>query len=674
MIRKAFILLLCTITTVSISNAQVSYLGKQPGNATVVSEAQQAVLENDILKMEIRQANKKIRLAAFRDKVNKQAVTLPAGTPLFSLLLANGTLLTSNDFTLKDEVTAASLPGDPGERTEGRRADGKMVTAVLENAQTALQVEWKAELRNGSNYVRQTLSFTPGKEIDITKFRVISFPAAIPVKKQGTVDGSPVTYQTMFFAVENPLSKFEQSKTVSVLLLPRALPLVPGETFAVSSVWGVTPAKQLRRGFLYYLERERTNTYRQLLHYNSWYDLSYADRILNDSLCLDRIKVWGDSLITKRNVPMNAFLFDDGWDDYKTLWQFHKGFPDGFTNVRNAALQYGAGIGVWMSPWGGYDIRKPQRLEYGAKQNPPFETNENGFSLAGPVYYKRFSEVTADFIKKYNVSMFKFDGLGAGNGTGGVTGQYQKDVEAMLRLIHELRALKPDLFLSLTIGTWPSVYWLYHGDVIWRAGDDTGLGGKGPKRQQWMNYRDGQTYRNVVQRAPFYPLSALMYHGLCIADQGIPGKLEMDDKDIADEIWSFFATGTSLQEMYVNPHKLNTANWDCLKQAIEWARSKADLMPDVHWVGGDPAKDEVYGYAAWSEKGGYVSLRNPSDKKQSFEVDVARLFDIPDHAMTDYAFSNARKETGKEQPVAQGRHFTITLEPFEVKILDAVPL
>jgi hypothetical protein len=70
---------------------------------------------------------------------------------------------------------------------------------------------------------------------------------------------------------------------------------------------------------------------------------------------------------------------------------------------------------------------------------------------------------------------------------------------------------------------------------------------------------------------------------------GLPGKYELDEKDIADEIWSFFSTGTSLQKMYINPHLLSAASWDCLAKTIKWSRQNADILADIHWIGGDPA-------------------------------------------------------------------------------------
>jgi hypothetical protein len=268
--------------------------------------------------------------------------------------------------------------------------------------------------------------------------------------------------------------------------------------------------------------------------------------------------------------------------------------------------------------------------------------------------------------------MFKFDGVGAGNGAGAV---YQKDVEAFIKLLKELLKMKSDIYLSLTTGTWPSVYWLKYGDNIWRGGDDTNVMGKGSKRQQWITYRDADTYKNVVLRGPLYPLNSLMLCGICIADYGIPESFEMNDSDISDEIWSFFATGTNLQELYINPHKLNTANWDCLAEAGKWAKTNESLMTDVHWIGGDPSKEEVYGFAAWSKDKAYISLRNPSEVEKTFEVKTGSVFELPESVKDEFSFYDARAFVpgGNKQIFAQGKSFIITLKPFEVKIFDAVP-
>ena len=71
-------------------------------------------------------------------------------------------------------------------------------------------------------------------------------------------------------------------------------------------------------------------------------------------------------LVEKRGVKMDSFLFDDGWDDNRTLWEFNSGFPNGFTLLKKEAAKYHSGIGVWLSPFGGYAEAREQRLAFGS--------------------------------------------------------------------------------------------------------------------------------------------------------------------------------------------------------------------------------------------------------------------------------------------------------------------
>jgi hypothetical protein len=149
----------------------------------------------------------------------------------------------------------------------------------------------------------------------------------------------------------------------------------------------------------------------------------------------------------------------------------------------------------------------------------------------------------------------------------------------------------------------------------------------------------------------------------------------MNDKDISDEIWSFFATGTNLQELYINPHKLNTRNWDCLANAARWARENESVLVDTHWIGGDPFKGQVYGYASWSEDKGIISLRNPSSFEQIYEVVMDEVFELPDNVQDYYELYDIRAVRGlkKVQANYSGRSFTIYLAPFEHKVFEAIP-
>ena len=659
--------------TVQYSFSQVTYPGKLPGKAVALHSANLFSLENNVVKIVFEIKQDQLHLVNFRDKANSNSIDL---LPLkwFFLIMKDGEIISDKDFELVAQPLIKTIVPQKKSAKYSERLSGKSIEATFINRSFGLTINWEAKLTDAANYIQQRWSFHTKDTLPIVKYTMLEVPAA-SVLQDGTVDGTPLVFKQMFFAVEHPMSHNEINNDVAVSFLPTQNILHSSDSVVLTTVMGVTPANQLRRGFLYYVERERAHPYRPYLHYNSWYDLSWSDRKMEEASCLDRIRIYGDSLVKKRHVPLKAFLFDDGWDNDATLWQLSKNFPNGFTNMQHLAKNYGADLGLWISPWGGYDPSQSERLKYRRMQHPPFETNENGFSLAGPVYFKRFKEVTTDFIKRQGVSIFKFDGVGAGNGASGAGLDYQKDIEALLSLTKQLRTEKPDLYLSLTVGTWPSPYWLYYGDAIWRAGSDFGLKGKGSKRQQWITYRDGESFKNVVERAPLFPLNSVMLHGINIANVGYPAQLEMDEKNISDEIWAFFASGTSLQELYVNPHLLTTPMWDQLAAAAIWSQKNSDILQDVHWVGGDPEKDEVYGYAAWSPRKGVLSLRNPSDQPKTFIIDVEKIFELPKNSVSSYMFKDAiHMNVSSGLKAEKGKIFSVTLDPYELKIWDAIPI
>lgn len=651
--------------------AQPWFFSKNIGNVKAVIKPDAISLGNNVLSYKWLLKGNSIHADQFKNKLTNTNVQW-SNTDWFYVQLYDGTELNSGDFELVGPVVSQTIKANKKAIKKSETFAGKSIVAELIHRQSGLKIRWKSILKNGSNYIKQEFSFSTADSLRIDKIGLIQLPVNNNLTCNGVVAGSPITGNDMFFALEHPMSQFDTlAANTYGISIKRYIPLTTSE-LTFTAVCGVTAPDQLRRSFLYYLERERAVPYHHQLHYNSWYDISWVDRKMDEKQCLDRIQVFADSLIVKRNVKMDAFLFDDGWDNNQSLWKFNSGFPNEFKKLAETTHKYNANLGVWISPWGGYDDAKVQRLLYGQQQQPPFETNDNGFSLGGTNYYKRFFEVASSFVTKQGVSMFKFDGVGMGNGTEGANAAYEKDIDALLKLIPDLRSIKTDLYFSLTVGTWPSPYWLYYGDAIWRNGADTGLSGEGNQRQRWMNFRDAETYNNIVKRGPLYPLNSLMNHGICIADNGVPDSLEMNDKDIADEIWSYFGNGSALQELYVNPHKLNKNNWDDMAAAAKWAKANENILYDTHWVGGSPAESAVYGFASFNSKKGLLMLRNPSSQIKQFLVNTAQVFEIPQNQSTAYQFFDVRSGN-KKQVVASGSQFQIELQPFEVKVLEARP-
>jgi hypothetical protein len=618
-------------------------------------------LGNDVIAAEWRLSNGGLEILRVQDRRSGAIIAGPC--PAFWLSFQQRPSLASSRMQITGAPRVERLQGDAKASRLSERLDGQQIVAELHDTDGKLALIWRAVLRDGSHYVRQEVSVRaisadlPIEEVCLIDLSLENASVA------GTVRGSPIVQKSWFLGFEHPLSSSVVGGGRARATLSRQLPLKQGQEVTYSSVIGTTAPGQLRREFLGYVERERAHPYRTFLHYNSWYDFSPFD----EAQVLDAINAIGQQLHVKRGVTLDSFMLDDGWDDHK-IWGFNAGFPRGFRPVQEATARYDSAPGVWLSPWGGYDKARKERLSY-AKQEK-FETNSQGLALSGPVYYKRFHEVCLNMIRDYGVNQFKIDGTGSTAQT--IPGsQFGSDFEAAIALISDMRAAKPDLYVNLTTSTYPSPFWLRYADSTWRGGEDNDFAGVGTARQQWITYRDAATFENIVERGPLYPLTSLMLHGLIYARLG--EKLDSDpDNDFPSEIRSYFGSGTQCQEMYLTHSLLSDSNWDALAEAAKWSRQNVDTLVDTHWVGGDPNLLEVYGWASWSPRKAILTLRNPSDRPQSFEIDPQTVFQLPPDAPQSYqATSPWLGNAGSaETELRAGRATGIRLRPFEVLTLE----
>ena len=642
-------------------------LAQEPGKVVVAADDGHYGLSNAVLDVNWTVTADHVGNLTLKDKLHNRTIQLPA---LFAVQLKNGSIYSAAHLRVDGEPQRKQLSAESSASRYAERVPGVEFDTHLVSEDAALHGTWSVILRDGSNYVRQVLTLTAGEK-DLAIRRIELVDATLPgAQVVGSVKGSPIVFGDLFLGFEHPLSDSKVTNDRATASIDRQLPLKAGQSVTYSSVIGVAHTGQMRRDFLSYIERERAHPYRTFLHYNSWYDLGRFNSY-DEAGALDRINFFGRELHEKRGVILDSYLFDDGWDNHATLWSFNKGFPDGFTNVRKAAEKDGAAPGVWMSPWGGYAGPKKERIEFGRHQG--FEIVDDGFALSGPKYYDRFREVCLEMIRKYGINQFKFDGTG--NADSVFKGSaFDSDFSAAIHLIGELRQEKPDIYVNLTTGTYPSPFWLMYADSIWRGGEDDDTAGVGPYRERWITYRDADTYDKVVKAGPLYPLNSLMLHGMIYAERHEQLK-EDPSNDFRNEIRSYFGTGTQLQEMYITPSLLNTQNWDDLAEAAKWSRANADVLKDTHWVGGDPAWEEVYGWASWSPKKAILVLRNPSDKPQSIHLDPQTVFELPQGATKNFSAHSPWKDDASKTTVALRAGITheFQLAPFEVLTLDVIP-
>lgn len=497
---------------------------------------------------------------------------------------------------------------------------------------------------------------------------------------------APGTYKLRYFA--NNIESINSSGDITLkltvdyalhLVAPATTPVVgkwsrqttlaAGTEWTVGAVVGLIAPGQARRSFLAYSERERAVPWRAVPAYISWYEVNidrnnaapgreHIDNMTEEE-CLPILQAWKEQLFDKYDEAPFAFVWDDGWDKYGE-WEFHDGFPNGFTRMDSIGREMGSGQGAWLGPVGGYGTSGGYRRNYWNS------TKTGGMQLSNPLYYEAFVKATTNLLHNfgYDFRFFKFDGISAQfsalspdpqDGVNVVNATGNENAEAIIMAERVIRGIKEDTFLNTTVGTWASPFWFQFTDAVWRQEKDYGeIGNNRNDRENWITYRDRLVYQNFVQNSPLCPINTLMTHGFIFTNFSEPASTNRDWYGVVRELRCAFVCGSGMVELYndyeltnnlVNPATGKAGElWGEIAKCMKWQRDNADVLPDAHWVGGNPwtgSRAEVYGWASWNGKKATLALRNGANDAQVYKFTLREALDIPDYIKTTITFSKS---------------------------------
>ena len=504
-------------------------------------------------------------------------------------------------------------------------------------------------------------------------------------------------------------------------LWSRNTTLAADETWKVGAVVGLIAqdgtqanedirSTQKRRSFLAYSERERAVPWRAFPCYISWYELNInrnnaatgnEHTNMTAATVLDVLSNWKTHFFNKYGEGPAAFIIDDGWDNYGT-WTFHQGFPNQMRDIATAAKEMNAGVGAWLGPVGGYGESGIYRKAYW--------NGKGGMQLSNPDYYKVFKDAAYNLVSNQdgqsgfnretdNYIFFKFDGIsGQFSATGpddGDTGN--ENAEGIIRLERYVREeLREDIFFNTTVGTWASPFWYQITDATWRQEKDYGTEGSNTSdREKWITYRDRLVYQNYVSNSPLCPINTLMTHGFILSKNGYDSGYDTQDRNVASRDFSYksilnelrcaFVCGSGIVELY-NDHYLmtnieNGKLWEDLAECIAWQKKNADVLPDAHWVGGNPwtgSKEEVYGWASWNGEKSTLALRNGSNNAQTYKFTLREALEIPANIIGELTLNKSFKVQDALNGLTEGnainidQELTVTLPASSVFAFDGV--
>lgn len=421
------------------------------------------------------------------------------------------------------------------------------------------------------------------------------------------------------------------------------------------------------------------------LQYNSWYD--HMMNIDADNIEKSFYEI--ESQLSSNGVPpIDAYVIDDGWNDYKApFWSFNKKFPNKLADATAMTKKFQSSFGLWLGPRGGYNYqtrfaKKMEKKGYGA-----YNAQARDICIADKTYQKNVEEFLLNTTAEFDISYWKLDGfcLSPCNNpkhnhlVGGHEDMYfvTEMWHGWIEIFKKMRKLRADqgksLWINMTCYVNPSPWWVQYVNSIWlQNSQDIGFADNLEKQSQLdkeLTYRDGRYYNALCTRAYQLPNRYWYNHEPIYGTQA---KVNYTDEEFEKYLYFNACRGQALNELHLSYTMMNKTKWRVLSKVIQWQKSNYDILRNASLIGGNPEENNVYGYFSWNSKGdGIIALRNPTNESAPLTLTLNKLMGCPED-LKDVNRFNVYNEGAAENfdSYSYGDKIDLTLKPFEIKVLQ----
>ncbi len=444
----------------------------------------------------------------------------------------------------------------------------------------------------------------------------------------------------------------------------------------------------IREDFLTYI-RAISRKIKPRFQYNSWYD--HMHDITNENI-MESFKEIEDNL-SKTNVPpLDSYVVDDGFVDWDAdFWAFNKKFPNELYPAASIAKKFSSHFGLWNGPRGGYNNKTPifgKHMERAGKGG--YNRAAADVCVSSTEYVKNITEYYLENQKKFDINYWKLDGFllracpskKHGHMTGGYNQMYQYTEmwENWINIFRKMRitreTLGKDLWINQTSYCNASPWFLQWTDSLWLQNsgdigftDKTNNGEKLSDRDvdRVLTYRDGRYYDFSVKREYQFPHEFIYNHDPIY---GNTAKIEMTDEEFRKYMLMMTTRGTAFWELYYSYNMFNKAKWRINADALRFIRKNYEILKTSRYIGGSVTDGEVYGYSAWTENSGIVSLRNPANRPQRFVLNLDKTIgtfytNVNMKKVSIYPYTN----NADDNTYNYGDFITVELAPLEAVIM-----
>lgn len=425
------------------------------------------------------------------------------------------------------------------------------------------------------------------------------------------------------------------------------------------------------------------------IQYNSWYDHMMD---IDSKNIFDSFFEIEKGLSQHGVPPVDSYVVDDGWNDYTgDFWKFNGKFPNELYEASDTAKKLSSDFGLWLGPRGGYIHERTFGKNMEKAGTGGYNKKSRDVCVSHSGYVKSVTDLFIDYMDRFDINYWKLDGFACepcvskkhGHITGGYEGMYyiteawERWIEIFEKMLSFRASQGKELWLNITSYANPSPWFLQWGKSMWlqnssdhwfisksKSGEKLG----GSKADEMLTYRDDRYFDFCNVRQFQFPLSNIYNHDPVY---GNTVNIKMTAEDYRKFMFLLAARGTAFWELYYSYDLFDEDMWDINAFVLQWAKENFDVLKNAKLIGETPAEGKVYGYSAWNGKRGFITLRNPADRVQGFEVKLDKIIGVSEKAdnlakrqLIPYAAPESIRT------YSYGDILEVSLDPHEVLVLE----
>lgn len=450
-----------------------------------------------------------------------------------------------------------------------------------------------------------------------------------------------------------------------------------------------TDYQVVQSDFYEYIETIATKTgFRQ--QFNSWYD-NMKD--ITDSNIQESFNEIEKGFTQYGVNPLDSYVVDDGWTNYSSFWDFDRSankFPNELYNSSSQVNKMGSNFGLWLGPRGGYGTER-QIANYIANNNlgSRNESSGNDINISDGRYLdKLVNDIFVDYQNKFDINYWKLDGMLLEPSTNSSNAHTTTDklctisetYERWTDMFETMRENRPDLWINMTSYTNPSPWHVQWVNSVWMQNTgDTGYSYKAGDTDEkaMLTFRDGDYYEFFTKNQWQLPNKYFYNHDPVYAKtaHNVPGgpgrQIEYTTDELREHLYMLGTRGTAFWEYYYSPSMFDNEKWQVNAEAANWIEDNFDILQKSKMFGGDPEKEQVYGYSCWNGNQGIVSIRNPKNVEQTYTLKLDEKVGVSSGVKNVYGkvvVGDQSRQTN--DAVSHNTELTYTLKPKEVLIVQ----